>query len=264
MAASGNRNRTLIIAITASAGCALACLAALCVVLLAATQRSRILGALGFGETQSPAAPAGAPTPPGLVVPTSPPRVVPTPSAILQDDFSDPNSGWSVESGDFGSKGYENGEFVVRSSKAKWWIVSTRGVNISNVHIEVTASDIGPATNASFGIMCGYQDIDNQYYLGIGSDTYYAIGKFVSGEFTILSSPDNEWAASDRIRPNAGTYRLAADCGPGQLALYVDGQMIASASDSTFSSGDVALFVLTWDQPNAEIHFDDFVATQQR
>jgi hypothetical protein len=64
------------------------------------------------------------------------------------------------------------------------------------------------------------------------------------------------------IAQNKDTYRVGADCGNGILTLYVDGQVIDSVPDSTYTSGFVGLF--TWSGDNvstADITFDDFLVT---
>jgi hypothetical protein len=65
------------------------------------------------------------------------------------------------------------------------------------------------------------------------------------------------------VKANAPSYRIGADCGNGTLTLYVDGQMIDSASDTNYSSGGVALF--TWSGENAtttNVSLDDFLMTK--
>jgi hypothetical protein len=55
---------------------------------------------------------------------------------------------------------------------------------------------------------------------------------------------------------------VGADCGNGSLALYVDGQLIASVSDSSYTIGGVAVF--TWnglEATSTDMSFDDFLMT---
>ena len=40
------------------------------------------------------------------------------------------------------------------------------------------------------------------------------------------------------------------------------GKTVASVDDTTFTTGQVGLFAQSFDQANAEIHFDDFVVTK--
>ena len=70
---------------------------------------------------------------------------------------------------------------------------------------------------------------------------------------------------TDQFPKNAPSYRLGADCGHGQLALYVNGKKLDSAQDSTYSEGIVALFVWSGDNTSAgPVVFDDFVITPLR
>ena len=114
----------------------------------------------------------------------------------------------------------------------------------------------------SFGFVCGYQDNNNFYYVGAANDGAYAIARKINGETKILSDAKNEWAISKDIPKNMSSYRLGADCTPSGVTLYVDGKKIASASDSSFTSGLTGVFVLTFDIASAEVRFDDFAITQ--
>jgi hypothetical protein len=180
---------------------------------------------------------------------------------LFEDDFSDRRSGWTTGVGESGSVDYVADEYAIKVGDSNWFIWGVPGESdLADIHIEVTAIDLGPATDAGFGIICHYVDDQNFYYLGIGSDGYYAIARFVDDEVTFLSDSEG-WIESDGIALDAASYRLGADCGQGTLTLYVDGEAIDSVADDTFSSGDVGLFVLSASEPNAEVHFDDFVVT---
>lgn len=184
-----------------------------------------------------------------------------TPAALFREDFSSSGSGWSAGSTDNGSADYGSGDFVIKTAKTTWFVWSHAGQsNLSNIHIEATVKNAG-AADAAFGVMCDYTDGDNYYFLGFGADGFYAIGRAQGGTENILTSTENKWIQSDQIPQNAASYRLGADCGNGALTLYVDGKKIASVNDSAFTSGDVGVFAQSFDNPNAEVHFDDFVVT---
>jgi hypothetical protein len=134
--------------------------------------------------------------------------------------------------------------------------------SFSNVHIEVTAKNTGDAEDPGFGIICNYQDGENFYFLGIGSDQLYAIAKFVNDDLTILTDSEGFWTLSDAIPAAADSYRIGADCGNGQLTLYVNGTEIASVEDADYADGDVGLFTQSAEQPEVEVRFDDFVVTK--
>jgi hypothetical protein len=89
----------------------------------------------------------------------------------------------------------------------------------------------------------------------------YAIAKASLAQTDVFLTNNDEWADSDLIAENADSYRVGADCGNGTLTLYVDGQQIASVTDSTYTVGGVAL--LAWSAEEvADVTFDDFVMTK--
>jgi len=74
---------------------------------------------------------------------------------------------------------------------------------------------------------------------------------------------NGQWETSDLIPQNASSYRLGADCGNGTLTLYVDGQQIDSVSDSTYTSGGIALFAWSGEEvQTVNVSFDDFLMTE--
>jgi hypothetical protein len=183
--------------------------------------------------------------------------------ALFEDDFANESNGWDTYESDNAKAGYDNGEYVLDVYPASWFVwANPEGAspNLSNARVEVTARSAGSATEPGFGIMCNYQDGDNTYYMGVSVDGFYVIAKTVGGSDTVLSHEDS-WAQSDAVPLNAASYRVRADCGNGTLTLYVGDTQVASVSDSTFTSGNVGLFAQTFDDANAQIRFDDLVAT---
>jgi hypothetical protein len=186
-----------------------------------------------------------------------------TSQSLFQDDFSNKNNGWDENTSDNASTGYGNGDYVMKVFQTSWFVWAnpeSAKSSLSNIHIAVTASNTGAATEPGFGVICDYVDRDNYYYMGVSVDGYYIIVKTMNGDDTPLSD-QSSWITSDAVPVNASSYNLEADCGNGTLTLSVNGQQVDSVSDSTFSSGSVGLFARSFDEPNAEIHFDNFVVT---
>lgn len=186
----------------------------------------------------------------------------PTPSlplgVLLVDDFSDPSSGWATGADADGSLDYERGQYVFRvqtDSYFTWGNLARR--EFDNARIEVEVDNQSSSAEPTFGVICHYQDAANFYYAGFGSDGYYAIVRSEAGADTFLTAERAEWAPSDAITKNADAYTLAVECANGAITLLVDGAMIASAEDATFTSGQIGLFVLTFDQPEAHVRFDN-------
>ncbi len=203
------------------------------------------------------------PTPPPTVPPTATP-VPPTPTPVpylLFDDFSDPNSGWSTFTSDSSTVQYNNGQMAIAIFKTEWFAWSNPESNFSDVYIDVTAINRGGASDTIFGIMCDYTNKgDNYYYAGIDGSGRYAILKY-DGQDTWLTGK-GDWARSDLIVPNAETYHMALGCGQNVLTLYVNDHLVDSVSDTTYSSGDVGVFVWTSQQSKAEVRFDNFAVVE--
>ena len=186
---------------------------------------------------------------------------LPASTTLYKDNFSDSGSGWCVDSSKSSSLDYTGGEYVFKVITDNWFVWCNPGQNFNAVHVEVTAKNVGQTSDTIFGLICNDQKASEQqnedlYYLGFSSDGHYTITLTKGGTDKVLSK-----GTTSAIASNAISYTVGADCGNGQLALYADGQKIASASDATYTSGDVGLFTWTGDKAPAEIHYDDIVVT---
>ncbi len=178
---------------------------------------------------------------------------------LIQDDFSDPASGWEVAQYEAGEVGYIDGVYFVTSTapgKAMWGLA---GKNFSDVSIEVTASQIsGPASNNNdYGVMCRVSD-DNGYSFNISGDGYYSIQRMENNAFTDLV----EWTKSGKINNGNATNTIKVICQKSTLSLYVNGTIMAEITDTSFTSGDIALAATTYETETTEIHFDNLVLIQ--
>lgn len=191
------------------------------------------------------------------------PTTAPSADILFEEDFADDDQGWPGTTTENYTLGVANGEYVATMNESELYLWSVPGQSLSDVHIEVTIRNTGQANDNAFGVVCNLQDGDNHYFLGFGSDGFYAIARAQDGETRRLSSADDLWIQSPDIPVNAASYQLGADCADGRLALYVNGRQIAEVNDSTFTSGDVGLFMATFEQAGAEVHFDNFVVTEK-
>jgi hypothetical protein len=194
----------------------------------------------------------------------TPPPLPPPPSDILfEDDFSDPDSGWEVGDYDTGSVGYTSSAYFVISSEAEkvMWGIANR--SFSNVVIEVDATQVsaGPDDDNAYGVVCREQQGTGEgYYLRISGDGYYSIVKF-EGE-SVESLLDEDWIQSSAIQQGNATNHIRAICDGSTLVLFVNGERLATAEDSTFTSGDIALTATTFESESTEVHFDNLVVLE--
>ena len=174
------------------------------------------------------------------------------------DEFNDPASGWPVYSGENGQSGYDSGGYQILVDLPYQQINANPGKNFADVVIEFDAARLSGPEDAYLGAMCRYQDDDNYYYLIIGADGYYSIGKIVNGENISLT----ENGTSLAILTGQAENSLRAECTSDILALFANGELLAQVQDGDFSSGDVGLLAGTLDAPGADIRFTNFYVTQ--
>jgi serine/threonine protein kinase len=192
--------------------------------------------------------------------PTETVAVPTTGQILLEDDFS--SEDWGTLTDSDNSIEYDGEALRMELFKKNWFVWSTpNGEIYEDTHIEVTATNNDGESNTAFGIMCNQQEsTSSYYYLAMTPGGEYAIAVTAGDTSDVFLTNNDQWASSNRITKNAASYRVGADCGNGTLALYVDDQLIASVSDSTYTSGVVGVFA--WSGANidaADVTFDDFV-----
>jgi hypothetical protein len=180
-------------------------------------------------------------------------------TAILRDDFSDSSSGWGTGTDLSSSVEYAHDglQFIVFSDRYITWS-NPNTETYSNVHIEVTAMNNSADRLVIYGILCHEQSDQSFYYLGVASDGYYTISKSASGQDDLsLTNGTNA-----PVPTGSETFTIGADCGNGNLVLYVNGQQVATVLDSSYTSGKIGLFAGSNETPNSvDVTFDDFVVT---
>lgn len=176
---------------------------------------------------------------------------------VYQDDFSDPTSGWDEDTWDAGTVAYQDGEYWINVQKENWMVWSNQEQQLDNLAISVDTRVIDPTGGGDYGVICRYQDEDNFYALEISEDGYYTIWKREAGEVVFIT----DWAASELIVPDR-SIRIQAVCVDDHLMLGVDGELLADATDSSFTTGNYGMMVGTYDKPNLTIAFDNFTVYQ--
>lgn len=182
---------------------------------------------------------------------------------LLRDDFT--SSQWGTGTDADSSIEYVNAalHFIVYTKN--WFSWSTPNNTVyQDVHIEVTAINNDTDSTTALGVMCNKQSSESSfYYFAMTPAGEYAIARATAGQQDVFLTNNDRWATSDLIARNAPSYRLGVDCGNGKLTLYVDGQQIDSVADTTYTSGEVALFVWSGEEAtNTNIAFDDFLMTE--
>jgi len=182
-----------------------------------------------------------------------------TNNVILQDDFSSVRWGTGTDSDSSVEYVDDALKIVVFTENYFVWSIPNDEI-YSNIHLEATMINNDTDSTTAFGFICNKSEGNDFYYLAMTPAGQYAIALAESGQTDLFLTNNDEWADSDLIAVNADSYRIGADCGNGRLALYVDGQQIASVSDTTYTEGQVALFVWSGEDTGltTDVSFDDF------
>jgi len=184
--------------------------------------------------------------------------------ALLDDDFSNSDSGWGTGTDSASSVEYLNESLNMFVNKDFWFVWSTPdNEDYENIHIEVTAKNDSTDSTGAFGILCNMQVTDTYYYFAVTGAGEYAIGRDTLTDDVLLTN-GGSWGESSAITAGAASYRIGADCGSdGTLTLYVDGQQVDSVNDTTYLLGYVGLFAWSGEEVDGtNVSFDDFVMTK--
>jgi hypothetical protein len=179
---------------------------------------------------------------------------------LFQDDFSNPSSGWQRASTAGGILDYDGGgfRFLVTAPDFNFW--SVPGKSFSNVIMDVDVARLtGPVENR-MGLICRYSDSNNYYFFVISSDGYYGIGKVVGGQLSLIGQ--TEMLYTPAIQQGLVVNHLQAQCVGDQLIFYINDSPMPLASDAALTKGDVGLLAGTFDQPDVDVVFDNFVVVK--
>jgi len=194
---------------------------------------------------------------PGLLGGQEAPVVGEAGEVLFSDDFSDAGSGWDIVEGntDYFEDAYRI--YVEQASYDRW---ANPGRNFTgDIRIDVDITKAGGPDDNNFGVQCRYHDNDGFDYYGfqISSDGYVWIQRVDDGTPVGLSS--EKMQPSDAVLQGAATNHLTVYCTGSELSLWVNGQKVASATDSTYPDGDVGFIAGTYETPGTDMRFDNLL-----
>jgi hypothetical protein len=173
---------------------------------------------------------------------------------VISDDFSDANSGWATGSEEEWALYYEAGRYFAEVNPSEYSSWSSLAGDYANITINVDVNIEQAAHDGDIGVLCRYEDADNHYALEVSEDGYYSIWKRVNGEVSYLV----EWTKSELIPTDSSSFVLNASCDGAQLSVGINGELLATATDTDFASGGVGLLAGTWENGGLVVSFDNF------
>jgi hypothetical protein len=135
-------------------------------------------------------------TPTVTPTPTVPP-VIPNPAhntLTFVDDFSNPESGWSVISNKNIDRYYQDGEFIFWIKTEEWatWTSGSTGY-FTDFTFEADARIVEGSNQGQYGLVFRKGNNDNFYYFLIDCEGCYKIGKKRAGDCQKIEAKDNKF-----------------------------------------------------------------------
>jgi uncharacterized repeat protein (TIGR02543 family) len=182
------------------------------------------------------------------------------PEVLFSDDFSDENSGWLTFDDYDGRVMYSDGCLYVKDyTTPEGSIYSECQRYFTDTILEIETWLVDGTDDNWHTVFCRWNGEDDCYGFGISADGYYEIGKFVDAEMTSLVGP----AYSSYIHKGQDMANLIhIECIGSTLTLSVNGYVMATVTDGTFSSGDIALAATALAGTFTEVAFDNIVVTK--
>jgi hypothetical protein len=228
-----------------------------------------ILVSAGCGNIPATVSESG-PTPsPVPVVPTSstpenaataPPQVpVPGSDALYQDEFTDPSTGWSEDKFDNYFIGYHEPEYYhieITSPRNKTTVFEPekRSFADATIELKVLTNSTKTAATGDFRYGLAFRRSGDRYYaftISPRTKKWYLLKSAPNGLEILTEGTDEDIHELD----TDDTLRVDAQ-GPN-FDLHINDQFVGRITDSDYASGEVGLYVESFDSPNIHIHFDE-------
>lgn len=205
---------------------------------------------------QAPATPTPRPTETATPPPPTPtrPPVTATPGAAFSDPLA--NRGTGLPEG--AETGYADGRYRIApngSNRAAWAIY---GQSYGAAQIEVTTQFV-TAVHGAAGIVFWHASPDDYYLFAVTTDGYYQVAHYQGGRWSNLVP----WTTAPAISLG-GPNRLQVETAGTQVAVSVNGQRLASASDPAGGTGAVGMLTASFGQPGMVAAFTAFAVSLGR
>jgi hypothetical protein len=178
---------------------------------------------------------------------------------LLEEDFSDPDSGWPSYEDALGAYSYQPDGYRISVKTPNTALWATTNEVFDNATIAVDASPLAD-TDGYYGLLCRVNNLNEYYYFIVHPDGSYSAGKYLDNEFEILIA--DGWQYTSSINLGAQTNRLRADCHENTLRFYINDILLAEITDYAFTSGSGGLIVATLEVDVFEVTFKNLRVTQ--
>ena len=175
---------------------------------------------------------------------------------VYQDDFEDLQSGWAVEETEDSATKYVDGnyEIQVKNARSIAWSQIPGNREFLDFSLETDIQVV--EGTGEFGVIFRYVDSDNFYKFTINTDGHYQLVLREQGTYyTLLDGQVGTKGETKTKAKREGIYRLKVVAESASLSFFLDGNLLAASSDSSFGSGQIALCAETSSGPRLIVRF---------
>ncbi len=178
---------------------------------------------------------------------------------VLLSETFDSEDAWEIYSDANSDLKVVDGVYQIEVNDAGY-IWGQNDLKTEDVTIEVEAAQLSDSDENGYGIICRADANNNGdgYYFLISGDGHASIRKGDGVDVLELT----EWTKYSAINKGQATNKIKAVCAGDYLALYVNDEFVAEATDSTFPSGFTALVAVANEGGNARITFDNLTISK--
>ena len=184
------------------------------------------------------------------------------PGTLYSDDFDLNTGDWILESDLDASATYRDGQLVLRVNAPNliaWAQLAEH--KFDDFVLEIDAQQLSGPDDNSYGVLFRMRSPAAFYRFDISGDGYYEFSRRnddAAKPWTTLT----DWVASPAIKQGSATNRLKIVAQGSQFTFYVNDQLVAEATDSTYRSGGIGLNAGCFNEGGVEVAFDDLVISK--
>ncbi len=170
------------------------------------------------------------------------------------DDFRADTGDWSTSSTDDATSEFKRRRLHISVDSADWITWSLYPTELSDFLAETDVQVITSPLDGNYGIVFRMLDNDNFYIFRISPRGTFSLMKKVGGEWATLT----DWTASAVIDTSEGAVnRLSVLAEGPQLAVLINDEVVAQATDADITEGQVGLTAGVYAEPGIEVAFDN-------
>jgi hypothetical protein len=176
-------------------------------------------------------------------------------------DFKDGPGMFTPEDGETVRWYLKDGAWRILLKKEKWTAWSNTNNKCANCIVDLAGESAAGPDDVSYGMLLRYQDKENYYSISLSENGKYSFGKNVGGKWSNLIS----WTASPAIKAGKNNTNLLRVVAVGNnMAIYVNGQALATVTDDSIQEGVVGMIASSYAEAGFEAGFRKIQIWQAR